>query len=88
MDPVPSEGPGDPPGGRDPARVRVSDADRQQVEAALRDDSPLVRVRGVALMGAVGVQRKGPPKRRRTGGEPRSAALRSAPSTREPAAAG
>ncbi len=34
---------------------------RPRVAAALTDDSPLVRVRGLALMGSVHVQRKGPP---------------------------
>ncbi|GAA4380648.1 DUF1707 SHOCT-like domain-containing protein [Nocardioides caricicola] len=35
---------------------------RDKVEPQLTPDSPVVRVRGVALMGAVTVVRKGPPK--------------------------
>ena len=34
---------------------------RPRVTADLADDSPVVRVRGLALMGSVHVQRKGPP---------------------------
>jgi hypothetical protein len=37
---------------------------RDKVEPRLTADSPVVRVRGVAIMGAVTVVRKGPPKRR------------------------
>ena len=38
---------------------------RDRVEPRLNDDSPVVRVRGVAIMGSVTVVRKGPPRRRR-----------------------
>lgn len=38
---------------------------RDRVEPRLSDDSPVVRVRGVAIMGSVTVVRKGPPRRRR-----------------------
>ncbi len=38
---------------------------RDKVEPQLTPDSPTVRVRGVAIMGAVTVVRKGPPKARR-----------------------
>lgn len=38
---------------------------RDKVEPQLTADSPVVRVRGVAIMGAVSVTRKGPPKPRR-----------------------
>lgn len=37
---------------------------RDRVEPRLDADSPVVRVRGVAIMGAVTVVRKGPPRRR------------------------
>lgn len=40
---------------------------RAQVPAELTDHSPVVRVRGLALMGAVEVKRKGPPRSRRPG---------------------
>jgi hypothetical protein len=39
---------------------------RDKVEPQLDDRSPLVRVRGAAIMGAVTVVRKGPPKQRRS----------------------
>lgn len=39
---------------------------RDKVEPRLSADSPVVRVRGVAIMGAVSVVRKGPPKQRRS----------------------
>lgn len=39
---------------------------RDKVEPRLDADSPVVRVRGAAIMGAVTVVRKGPPRRRRT----------------------
>jgi hypothetical protein len=42
------------------------DQARDKVEARLTDGSPIVRVRGVAIMGAVTVVRKGPPRRRRS----------------------
>ncbi len=38
------------------------DQGRDKVPAEITADSPVVRVRGVALMGAVTVQRKGPPR--------------------------
>ncbi|MFC7494448.1 MULTISPECIES: DUF1707 SHOCT-like domain-containing protein [unclassified Nocardioides] len=38
---------------------------RDKVEPQLSDDSPVVRVRGAAIMGAVTVVRKGPPRGRR-----------------------
>ena len=38
---------------------------RDRVEPQLTDDSPVVRVRGAAIMGAVSVIRKGPPRQRR-----------------------
>ena len=41
------------------------DQARDKVQAELTADSPVVRVRGFALMGGVTVQRKGPPKPRR-----------------------
>lgn len=41
------------------------DQARDKVPAELTADSPVVRVRGFALMGAVTVQRKGPPRPRR-----------------------
>ncbi|MEV7428134.1 DUF1707 domain-containing protein [Nocardioides sp. NPDC092400] len=47
---------------------------RDKVEARLDADSPVVRVKGVALMAGVTVTRKGPPKPRRRlggGGHPR-----------------
>lgn len=39
---------------------------RDKVEPQLDDRSPIVRVRGAAIMGAVTVVRKGPPKQRRS----------------------
>lgn len=42
------------------------DQARDKVEPRLTDDSPIVRVRGMAIMGAVTVVRKGPPRRRRS----------------------
>lgn len=39
---------------------------RDRVEPRIDADSPVVRVRGAAVMGAVTVVRKGPPRRRRT----------------------
>lgn len=38
---------------------------RDRVEPQLSQDSPVVRVRGVAIMGAVTVVRKGPPRQRK-----------------------
>lgn len=38
---------------------------RDKVEAQVTPDSPVVRVRGVAIMGAVTVVRKGPPRQRK-----------------------
>ena len=38
---------------------------RDKVEAQVTSSSPVVRVRGVAIMGAVTVVRKGPPRQRR-----------------------
>lgn len=38
---------------------------RDKVEAQVTADSPVVRVRGVAIMGAVTVVRKGPPRQRK-----------------------
>jgi len=46
------------------------DEAKPQVPAELSDDSPVVRVRGLAIMGAVEVKRKGPPRRRRRDREP------------------
>jgi hypothetical protein len=42
------------------------DQARDKVEPRLTAGSPIVRVRGVAIMGAVTVVRKGPPRRRRS----------------------
>jgi hypothetical protein len=39
---------------------------RDKVEPELTQDSPVVRVRGVAIMGAVTVVRKGPPRKRKS----------------------
>jgi len=39
---------------------------RDKVEAQLSEASPVVRVRGVAVMGAVTVVRKGPPRQRKS----------------------
>ena len=41
------------------------DQARDKVAAELTADSPIVRVRGFAVMGGVTVQRKGPPRPRR-----------------------